>query len=221
MEVKYNFVVDLARPSKTNTMLVSQGDSNSRMAIFTLMNDGKDFDLTDAIAAYVTAKTATGTTLVDSANCTIVTRDEEVTDDQGNKSTKKVNTNKITYVLPEQVTAVSGRTTLTITIQATSAVLTTFEFYVDTRNELYNTNTYSNEDDLSGFRDLLNRALTAVQKVETLTGNSALPNPYPIRITIGSQTYEYNGSNTVEIELSELPYLGSYSKETTKITLSS
>jgi hypothetical protein len=210
MDVKYNFVVDLARPSKTNTMLVSQGDSNSRTAMFTLMNDGRQFDLSEAIAAYVTAKTVTGKTIVDAANCTIVTEE---------KDGKTVKTNRITYTLPAQITEMSGRTILTITIQAVNSILTTFEFYVDTRNELYAENNYSDEDDLSGFHDLLNRALSAVQKVETLTGNSALPNPYPLRLTIGSSKYEYNGAKTVEVTLTEFPFFGSYSKSTSQITL--
>ncbi len=43
-------------------------------------------------------------------------------------------------------------------------------------NQLYNENDYVSESDLTGFQDLLNRALAAVKKAEQLA--VSLPCPY-------------------------------------------
>ena len=161
--IDYTFVVDLARPLKTNTLLVMQHDANSRVVHFLLMNDGKRFDCTDVTGVIVTAVTGGGSTIV-SSDVEIVQDDDEN------------NTNELVFTLPSDLTATAGRSTLVITLYGENTQISSFEFYVNTRNELYNVGSYSDTDDLSGFRDLLTRALTAVARVENMQSSTEFPN---------------------------------------------
>lgn len=211
LEVNYLFTVDLARPSKSNTLLISKGDTGTRVLTFVLLENGKQFDMSGANSAYLSAKTASGTTVVDSQNCEILTTKD--------KDGKTVNDNKIRYTIPYQISESAGRSTMDITIMGDGKRITSFEFYVDTRSELYDTDTYSDKDDISGFRDLLNKAMTAVQKVEVMTQASALPCPYPMRITVAGDTYEYNGSSTVEVSFGKLPIIGPHAVDCTALNV--
>ena len=107
---------------------------------------------------------------------------------------------------------------MTITLQsAANESISSFENYLLTRNELYNEDDYASDDDLSGFRDILSRAAEAVAKIEELTKQSALPNPNPLRIFMGDQTFSYDGSVLVNVSLTGLAYLGDKKKETAVI----
>lgn len=204
MNVIYQFLVDFARPYKTNTLLVMQSDSNTREMHFILLENGRVFDMEEATAATVTAVTPSGKTVVSDAS--IVTK--SVTDTETDKTTT-INTNEIVYTVPAAITAESGKTTLMLTILgADGKQISSFEFYINVRNELYSTDNYSDTDDLTGFRDLLNRSLAALKKVETMTESTSLPNPYPLRVTQAGKTSSYNGSQTVEIDLNAEEFEG-------------
>ena len=195
MQVNYNMVVDFARPNKSNTILVAENDANSRKATFTLLFDKAPFDMTDVITATILGITSTGARIY--ADATIET------DDEGN------NINVIYWVIPAALTDTAGNITLTVTLaDNVGAQITSFEFYVKVRNALYNEDDYIDEDDLQGFRDLLNRTRAALERMEQMVQEDALPNPYPIRISVDNVDYEYNGENLVEILMGEVAYLG-------------
>jgi hypothetical protein len=184
--IDYTFVVDLARPYKANTLMVMQHDANSRVVHFLLMNDGKRYDMEGVSGVILTAVTPSETTIVSDL--------EIVQDEDGN------NTNEVVYTIPSDITMTAGRTTMVITLYADNLQLSSFEFYVNTRNELYNVGAYDDTDDMTGFRDLLARCLTAVSRIEAMTANETLPNPYPLRLILDEdEIYSYNGAETVEV----------------------
>ena len=195
MQVKYNMVVDFARPNKSNTILVAENDANSRKATFTLLFDKAPFDMSDVVTATILGITSTGARIY--ADATI----EQ--DDEGN------NINVIYWVIPAALTDTAGNITLTVTLADNlGGRITSFEFYVKVRNALYNEDDYIDEDDLEGFRDLLNRTRAALEKMEQMVQQEALPNPFPIRISVDNVDYEYNGERMVEILMGEVAYLG-------------
>jgi hypothetical protein len=133
-------------------------------------------------------------TAVTPSESTIVSDLEIVQDEDEN------NTNEVIYTIPSDITMTPGRTTMVITLYADNLQLSSFEFYVNTRNELYNVGAYDDTDDMTGFRDLLARALSAVSRIETMTVAGELPNPYPLRLVLDTNdVYTYNGAETVEV----------------------
>lgn len=204
MNIVYDMVVDFARPSKTNTVLVMQNDSNSRVLRFILMDQGKAFDTKDVAIVSIKAVKPDGKVIYDNASVS--------------QNSDGENINEIMYTVPLSLTASAGQVTMTISLQsAANESISSFENYLLTRNELYNENDYASDDDLSGFRDILSRATEAVAKIEELTKQSALPNPYPLRVQLGDQTISYDGSILVNLPLTGIAYLGKDKKETTII----
>lgn len=195
MQVKYNMVVDFARPNKSNTILIAEDDANSRNCYFTLLADKKPFDMTGVTTATILGITSTGARVYADAE---IHKDEE-----GN------NINVISYLFPAALTDTAGNIVFTVTLaDNTGARITSFEFYVKIRNALYNEDDFIDEDDMEGFRDLLARTRAALEKMEQMVQQDALPNPYPIRITVDNVEYEYNGADLVEIMMGEVAYLG-------------
>lgn len=192
--VRYDLVVDFARPSKSNTIIISEGDTNSRITHFTLLANKTPMNMIDVTSATVRGVKEDGSVIFGDATI--------ITDDDDNKL------NEIEYVIPASVTDTAGNVTMTITLLGSdNSQITSFEFYLKVRNALYNEDDYVSESDLSGFRDLLTRCLTAVQKIEAMTENTALPNPYPLNLTIEDELYSYTGSETLDIILDNLTYL--------------
>lgn len=196
MQVKYNLVVDFARPTKSNTIIVSEGDVNSRLLHFTLLANKTAFDMIDVNVATVRGVKQDGSVIYGDATI--------ITDDEGQKL------NEIEYVLPLAVTDTAGKVTMTITLLAnTGEQITSFEFYITTRNALYNEDDYIEEEDLNGFRDLLNRCLTTLKQMEVLIQNDSLPNPFPLDIEYEGKLIQYNGSSLQKLILNNLAYIGS------------
>lgn len=194
MNVKYDLVIDFARPSKSNTIMISEGDTNSRVCHFTLLNNKHPMSMSDVTVATVRGIKKDGSEIFGDAKI--------LTDDDG------YFINELEYTIPAAVTDTAGNVTMTITLlSTTSEQLTSFEFYLQVRNALYNEDDLVSESDLTGFRDLLNRALVAVKKVEDLTENDTLPNPYPIDIDLEGVHYQYTGRNTVEVKISDMAYI--------------
>lgn len=198
MVVNYNLVVDFARPSKSNTILIAEDDANSRNCRFTLLADKQPFDMTNVTTAVVQGILPSGSVIIDEATI------EQ--DDEGN------NINVVDYLVPNAFAETPGTITLTISLNDNlGARITSFEFYLKVRNALYNEDDYINDDDLDGFRDLLARSQAALEKMEQMTENDALPNPYPIRVEVDGVEYEYKGDELVEIYMGDVAYLGEVS----------
>lgn len=207
MNVKYDMVIDFARPYKNHTILCSQNDHLSRVPHFVLRSNGKALDVSDVETYTVTAVKSDGSTSSESGTLD--------TDEDGNAI------NELTYTIPQDLTSSIGTCTCTITLNGTDgSVLQSFEFYIKNRNVLYKEDD-SDSDDLSGFRDVLNRATEAIKKIEDLSSKSKLPNPYPLRFVIGTQTTTYDGSETVTVRLTSVAYLSEDMIKTAPVTWTS
>lgn len=194
MNVKYDMVVDFARPSKSNTLIISEGDTNSRVCHFTLLANKTPMDMIDVTVATVRGVKGDGSTIYGDATI--------LEDDDGNKL------NEVEYVIPAAVADEAGSVTMTISLMGTDgSQITSFEFYLKIRNALYNEDDYISDSDMSGFRDLLNRCMTAIQKIEQMTENEALPNPYALSLNIEGELTQYNGSSAKEVSLSDMAYI--------------
>jgi len=194
MNVKYNMVVDFARPNKSNSIIISEGDVNSRVCCFTLLFNKQAFGMIDVSVATVRAVKQNGSVIYGDAQIT--------TDENGNKI------NEVTYTIPGEMADEAGKVTMTITLMSSAGEqITSFEFYLTVRNALYNEDDYVSDEDLSGFRDLLNRSMAALEKMEVMTSQEALPNPYPFVLGIEGNKRSYNGSEVVEIMLGNMTYI--------------
>lgn len=194
MRVQYDLVVDFARPNKSNTIIISENDRESRFCRFTLLANKQVFDMTDVTTASVKAINHIGRVTVFDADIT--------TDSEGNKF------NEVTFTLPAAIAETTGKTTMTITLQgADGSAVTSFEFYVTTRNALYSEDDYIDDEDLNGFRDLLNRTRAALEKMEQMTLKDALPNPYALNVDHEGKMYAYSGNTEVNIDLGFNAYI--------------
>lgn len=194
MRVSYDLVVDFARPSKSNTIIISEGDTNSRVLHFTLLANKQVFSMSDVTVATVRGVKSDGSVVYGEAQI--------LEDESGNLI------NEVEYTIPAAIADEAGNVTMTITLMsASSEQITSFEFYLQVRNALYNEDDLVTESDLSGFRDLLNRCMIAVQKIEAMTENTALPNPYALNLNIEGELYPYSGREEVNITLENMAYI--------------
>lgn len=204
MNIVYDMLIDFAFPSKSNTLLVMQDDHLSRVCHFILRSNGKDMDVSDVATYTVKA----------------VLSDSTVVYDSGAMDSDKDGTqlNEITYAIPQALTEVIGKTTVTISLTGDDgSVLHSFEIYIRSRNELLSEDDDS-EDEMAGFRDILNRATEAIEKIEALSNKSKLPNPYALRLHFGDQVVSYDGSVTVSANFSNVAYVDDYHETATAIT---
>lgn len=203
MSVLYDMVIDFAWPSKANTILVMQGDHLSRVCHFTLRANNKDMDVSEVASYTVKAVLADSSTIYDTG---ILDVDED---------SKQIN--EITYAIPQALTEQTGLTTVTIQLSGDDgSVLRSFELYIRSRNELMQEDD-SSDDELAGFRDILNRAAEAIEKIEALSSKSKLPNPNPLRLYFGGKTISYDGNETVSVNFTGISYLSTYKEEVTAI----
>lgn len=194
MQVKYDLVVDFARPTKSNTIIIAEGDANSRVAHFVLLANKLPMQMTDVTVATVKAIKDDGSVIFGDARI--------IEDDNGNKL------NEVEYIIPASMTDYAGNVTMTISLMSSmNELITSWEFYLKVRNALYNEDDYVSESDLSGFRDLLNRSEAAVKKIEEMTAQNALPNPYPLTINLEGEEIVYTGIETKEITLEDMAYI--------------
>ena len=197
MIANYHLIVDFARPSKTNTIVVAENDAETRNCNFKLLFDKEPFDMTGVVTATVKGVTQRGATIWDTA--------EIKTDEEGNYI------NELSYLLPLAVTENAGNVTMTITLEGdNNQTITSFEFYIRARNTLYNEDDVIDEEDLEGFRDLLVRSQQALARMEEMVERDALPNPFPIRQTVDGYEFEYTGNEIVEVDMDDVAYLGDY-----------
>ena len=195
MDVIYPFLVDFARPQRTNELLVMEDDHLSRVCRFILMNNGKKMDVSEVDAVSVNAVLPDDSTIVAEAELSV--------DDDDNPI------NEVIFRVPSSMTSAVGKTVCTISLldMDTGNVgrrISSFEFYINTRNEL-NSNEEDDDDEMAGLRDLLERAAEAIEIVEQLAAQTALPNPYPLRVlNLGESTINYNGSVLVELDFGDV-----------------
>lgn len=195
MNIVYPFFVDFARPQRTNELRTMQLDNKTRIARFILMNDGSPLDISEIDSISINA---------------VLPNSQRITDDTATLAVDEDGDpiNEIWYEIPVSMTSAIGKTVLTITLYKAADEQTgeeakelhSFEFYVNTRNEL-NQDDGEEEDDLAGLRDLLERAAEAIAAVEQMTRQTALPNPFPLRVNLENRQYNYNGSTMVTIDL--------------------
>lgn len=194
MKLTYDMVVDFARPNKSNTIIVSEGDVNSRVCHFTLLANKTPMEMLTVTAALVRAVKQDGTVIFGDAT---ILQDED-----------EHYINEIEYTIPAAMMDESGNITMTVTLLGSdNTQITSFELYLKVRNALYNEDDLVSESDLSGFRDLLNRALIAIQKIEVMSENTTLPNPYPLNLNIEGTETAYTGSEQVDITLEDMAYI--------------
>lgn len=193
-KITYDMVIDFARPYKTHTLLCSQDDHLSRVPHFILRANGKSLDVSDVETYTITAVKPDSTTSHESG---VLDKDDE-----GNYI------NEITYAVPQDLTNVIGTCTCTVTLNGSDgSVLQSFEFYIKNRNELKDEDD-DTEDDLAGFRDILDRATAAIEKIEQLSTKSKLPNPEALRLVLGDDTYSYDGDEAVLVTFTGIAYVG-------------
>ena len=191
MVITYTMVIDFARPYKTNTLLVVKDDANSRKIRFILMDNGKPFDTSDVMQVIVKAIKPDGSLVLGVGDVSVDEDENPI--------------NEITYLIPDTLTDVTGKSVLTLTlIGGSQEQLSTFEFYLNVRNELYNEDDVADEDDLTGLRDLLSRAAEAISQIEAMTEEHYLPNPYPLEILLDGTTYSYTGRARVRVDFGNL-----------------
>ncbi len=204
MSVIYDMVIDFAWPSKTNTILVMQGDHLSRVCHFMLKANNKDMDVSEVASYTVKSVLADSSVIYDTG---ILDTDDE-----------RRQANEITYAIPQALTEQTGLTTVTVQLNGDDgSILRSFEFYIRSRNELMQEDD-SSDDELAGFRDILNRASEAIEKIEALSTKSRLPNPYPLRMYFGDKTISYDGNETVSLNFTGIGYLSEYKEAATAIS---
>lgn len=204
MSVIYDMVIDFAWPSKTNTILVMQGDHLSRVCHFTLRANNKDMDVNEVASYTVKAVKADSSVIYDTGVLDVDENSQQI--------------NEITYAIPQSLTEETGLTTVTIQLTGDDgSILRSFEFYIRSRNELMQEDD-SDDDELAGFRDILNRATEAIEKIEALSSKSKLPNPYPLRIYLGDKTISYDGNETISVNFNGITYLTEDKQEVAEIT---
>ena len=154
MSIKYRIVLDLQHPNRQNIAEINQKDYNGHVLELTLLNNGAAMDMSEIEVATIKG-VYEGTSSIVYADATIV-KDEE-----GN------NTNVVTYEVGKTILDTSGRYTLVLELlSASSEVVSSFEFYIVIRNQLYDEDDYISASDLSGFRSYLLRSLNAAKDAE-------------------------------------------------------
>lgn len=197
MNITYPFLVDFARPQRANELIVIQGDAKTRCPRFILMDDGKPLDVSEVDGIAIDAALPDQSHITAEAHLSL--------DEDGDPI------NEIVYQIPSSMTAAIGKTTLMITLYkvneddqtATQEVLHSFEFYVNTRNELYQDDS-EEADAMAGLQDLIEKAEEAIRAVEQIVERTALPNPFPIRLIVDDETTTYDGSTMKEVNFGNL-----------------
>lgn len=193
MNVVNNMVVDFARPSKTNTIIVSENDANSRKLRFTLLYDKTPFDMSDVQYAAIS-------TNID--NDMSGDYADIIVDEDGN------NTNVVEYTLPAQLTMTTGTMVATITLgSGNDESITSFEFYIKIRNALYSEDDKVNADDMAGFKRLLLQCQNSLAVLKDKLAKDRYPTEQGIRIKVDDLDIVWEGKNYEEILMGEVTYL--------------
>lgn len=162
MNVVYKIVLDVQRPTRTNRIVIKQKDHKSRTLQMTLLNGGSALDMTNVLFATVKG-------IMPDEESVIYADAVIKTDDDG------ANTNVVEYAIDDSFVETAGRYTMELQLlDSESAVLSSFEFYIEIQNQLYDEDDYVTESDLSGFRSYMVRSLNAAQKSESIEQRFAI-----------------------------------------------
>lgn len=193
MNVKYKLMVDFAWPNKSNIVMISENDTNSRVCHFTLLFNKEPFKMDDVAFAVVKGVRPDGMVVEDTA--------EIILDENGYK------TNQLEYIIPLSMSETTGKSTMVITLSSDKGeTITSFEFYISSRNALYQEDEVS-EEDKSNFAQLLNKINQQINKFNELMKNETLPNPEQLTITVDGVTYNYSGASEVVINKGNIAYI--------------
>lgn len=198
MNVQYDLVVDFARPSKSNTIIVSEYDDKTRVCHFTLLNDKQPFSMAEVSTAYITGRKPDGSAIVigDREHIRILE------DGNGNKI------NEIEYTITKEITNDVGNITMQLTLEGGDAKrITSFDFYILVRNGLYSEDDMTDPDTVQGFRDLLSQSQAVLAKLEQYTEEATRPNPFPISITVEDDTVNYTGVEPATVIIKDVAYI--------------
>lgn len=155
MNVVYKIILDVQHPTRTNRIAIKQRDHKSRTLQFTLLNNGAALDMTSVLYATIKGVKPDGES--------VIYADAEIAQEDG------VNTNVVKYVIDDSFVETAGRYTMELQLlDSESTVLSSFEFYIEIQNQLYDEDDYVTESDLSGFRSYMIRNLNATEKSESI-----------------------------------------------------
>ena len=196
MNVQYDLVVDFKRPSKSNTIIVSENDDRSRVCHFILVQDKQPMDMTDVVSADIIGTKPDGTVVFDTSNVEIV------------RNEAGDYLNELMYTVPGNLTSVSGTVTMRIRILSETSKIESFDFYLVVRNSLYNEDDEIDKETYDGFRELLEQCQKTLEEMKKYAGEATRPNPFPISITVEDDTYTYSGISPVELSITNVAYVG-------------
>ena len=196
MNVQYDLVVDFKRPSKSNTIIVSENDDRSRVCHFILVQDKQPMDMTDVVSADIIGTKPDGTVVFDTSNVEIV------------RNEAGDYLNELMYTVPGNITSVSGTVTMRIRILSETSKIESFDFYLVVRNSLYNEDDEIDKETYDGFRKLLEQCQKTLEEMKKYAGEATRPNPFPISITVEDDTYTYSGISPVELSITNVAYVG-------------
>jgi len=216
MKVTYKFVVDLARPSKTNTIIMSENDNDSREVLFVLTADKKPFDMSDVKHVTLRAVHGSGSnTAIYDEDITNSIITETTTDEDDNETIVK--TNEILYLVPGFITGYAGTTTVSITLYGEDkSQLTSFEWYMCVRSTLHSTSDDEevSDDDVQSYKTMYLNLKQMIDDISTKLDKTEYANPEALRIVADGVTYDYKGNEAVEITFGNIAYLDSASSTT-------
>lgn len=143
----FEIMIDLANP-RQNIIVLKRGDERSSEIVFTIMNNGSLFDLSDAYLATVKGIKPDDTVIYDDAEI-----DTE--------------NSQITYTISDQVTTAVGKGIYEITIQDDNlGLITTFNFYISVENITFDETDYLSTNDLSAFRAYMQQTSRSAQETQ-------------------------------------------------------
>lgn len=155
--VTHKIDLDFTRPDRKHTVVLKQGSIRSVILQLVLHAEGARMDMTGVMMATMRGVTQAGTVIYDDIDIT----EDIVHDEDGNL------TNEILYTLPETATSATGLTVWELELRGSlGEVLTSYNFYTQVENLIYDENDYLHDDDLIGWHDYYIRAMTAADNAE-------------------------------------------------------
>lgn len=154
MKAVYNLIVDVDHRHRSDTIVIKKGDKQSRRIRATLLSNDRPLDMTNA--NIVTAMGVKPDLSRIYCDCSFEDKDGK-------------HTNVVYIDLPDEAAYVAGKSTYELRMSDSQGkVLTTFEFYVEVENLLYDEDDIYGIDGLSGMRDYMTRCLQAAKRAEDL-----------------------------------------------------
>ena len=149
MNVIHKIALDLAQNNYIE-IEVAKGSENTIVLQFFFLESGKKYDMSEVGAVSFKA----------------ITPDQSIV---FNDTSKVQENGSVLYAISERIMETPGRTTCTLQlIGSKGEVVSSFEFYIRVKAQLFDENDYISEDDLQGFRAYMIRAENAAEACEAL-----------------------------------------------------